>query len=153
MDFAKFLALPALLLVTSCSTDLGTSTYSVSDLGRPQTTMSGTILSVREIAIESTDYVAPTVGTGLGAVAGALIGHSQGKTGTGAMLGGVAGGVGGHLLHKKKKQRGFEYQIRMDTGHCITMVQGPDIVLAPGQRVTVVYPDSHDRRGRLIPLA
>jgi outer membrane lipoprotein SlyB len=152
MDFLRFSALPVLLFATSCSTDTGTSTYSVADLGRPQNTVYGVILSVREVFLESTDYVAPTIGTGLGAVAGALIGKTQNHTAAGAVLGGVAGGVGGHLLHKKRKQKGYEYQVQTDTGHCITMVQGPDVALAPGQRVAVVYPDAHDRRGRLLPI-
>ncbi|MDR0625166.1 MAG: hypothetical protein LBF72_01825 [Holosporales bacterium] len=143
-------AIAAMLLVTSCATDFGTSTYQAANLGQAQTTLHGVVLSVREIALESTDALAPALGAGLGSIAGALIGGSNNRL-TGAALGGVAGAAGGHIVKPTKKQKGFEYEVRADDGHMYTIVQGPDVVLAAGQRVSIVLP-SGGNRGRLLPI-
>ncbi|MDR3285139.1 MAG: glycine zipper 2TM domain-containing protein [Holosporales bacterium] len=144
--------IPVLLTLTSCTTDIGTSTYQTSNIGRPQITMHGTVLSVREVDLESTNYVAPSIGAGLGAIAGAFLGGSQHRV-TGAAIGGAAGAVGGHVIKPKTKRKGYEYQVQADSGHIYTIVQGPDIVLSVGQRVSIIFPEGGDElRGRLLPL-
>jgi outer membrane lipoprotein SlyB len=136
-------------LMTSCLTDLGTSTYKSSDLGHAQSTLHGVVLSVRKVAIEGTSVVAPAVGAGLGSVAGALVGGTGNRL-AGAAIGGVAGAVGGHLIKPKSNREGFEYEVRADNGRIYTIVQGPDIKLNVGERVSIVFADGSSR-GRLLP--
>lgn len=138
------------LLLTSCA-DMGVSTYQRSEIGQPQATKYGIVLSVREITLESTSFVSPAIGAAGGTIAGALIGGSKNRK-TGAVIGGLAGAAGGAAVKPKSKQKGYEYQVRLDSGQVYTMVQGADIVLQPGQRVALILPNGQNSRGRLLPL-
>ncbi|MGA2172797.1 MAG: glycine zipper domain-containing protein [Sedimentisphaerales bacterium] len=52
------------------------------------------------------------IGSGIGAGAGAIIGHQSGKTGQGALIGGGAGAVGGYLVgnEQDKQQQAGSYR-------------------------------------------
>lgn len=151
MKAFKIIGAMSLLLITSCTTDLGTSTYQSSSLGRAQVTLHGTIISVREVAVETPNHTGTAIGTGVGAMAGALIGGSNNRF-LGAGLGGAVGAAAGHAIKPKSKTKAYEYQVAADNGQIYTMVQGSDVVLQPGQRVSVILPDGSSNRGRILPL-
>ncbi|GHS95454.1 hypothetical protein AGMMS49949_09790 [Alphaproteobacteria bacterium] len=141
----------AALLLTSCSTDLGTS-YTASDVGQARTTLRGTVRRVRVVTIKGEGMNAgAAVGTGAGALAGALIGGSEHRL-LGAALGGAAGLAGGQAVGRQiAKKKGYEYEVLANNGIVYTMVQGPNVVLQVGDQVTIVLPNN-GRPGKLIPL-
>ena len=134
------LASAALIMpIAACTSDISSSHYSTSSVGVAAQTMAGTVVSVRQITVSSEDNNAGTlIGAGLGGVGGSAIGGGSRAHTIGAIGGAVLGGIAGNAAQKGlSSQQGYEYVIRLDNGNMVTVTQGNDILLNPGQRCYV----------------
>ena len=95
-----------------------------------------------------------------GAVAGAVVGGAFGSTVGGGtpenlavgIAGAIAGGVLGHALERGlTDDQATEYVVRTDHGETLTLIQGNDVLFAPGQRVMMVYGGGYGQHVRLVP--
>lgn len=93
--------------------------------------------------------------------AGTLIGGAAGGRGRlnesavrtprnilGAIGGAVVGGIAGNAAQEGlSSQSGYEYVIQLDNGSMVTVSQGNDVLLNPGQKCMVLY----GKRARVVP--
>lgn len=141
------LALSAVL--NACTADIGANDYYASSANTVTATKACTVVSLRPVTVKSNDNNAGTLfGAAAGGVAGSTIGggdtaHILGAIG-GALVGGIAGDAAQAGL---SKQTGYEYIVRLDNGSMVTVVQGNDVYIQPGQRCLVIY----GRQARVIP--
>ncbi len=134
------LATAALILpMAACTSDISSSHYSTGSVGSVAQTMGGTVVSVRQISVSSEDNNAGTlIGGALGGIGGSTIGGGSTAHALGAVGGAVLGGIAGNAAQRGlSSQQGYEYVIRLDNGNMITVTQGNDILLNPGQRCYV----------------
>lgn len=146
----------AVLLFSGCARNMSANSYSAKAIsGQAMESYPCTVLSVRKVMIEESDYLEDNkTGALLGAVAGGvggnMIGQGKGRTlatGLGALAGAAAGAYAEKAL---KQQEGFEYIVRLDNGKTKTVVQGTDTILAPGQRAILIEGNG---RARLVAAA
>jgi outer membrane lipoprotein SlyB len=135
--------------LAACASGLGGSDVPRSGAGQVNTAERGVIVSAREVRIEGTKT---GIGAGAGAIAGGAGGSQIGQGTAAGVAGAVAGAVVGGLVGAAAeegltRQTGIEYTIQDDSGRVFTVVQADDIVLAPGQRVLIVYGE----RVRVVP--
>jgi len=105
----------------------------------------GTITSIRYVAVEDQS----PVGTLLGAVAGAALGHTIGK-GHGRDLATVFGGLtGAYVGNQVSKANAQELTIRLKNGRTIVVIK-KGTQFYPGERVRVLY--NGDQVGNVEPL-
>jgi outer membrane lipoprotein SlyB len=156
----KIITLIALTTVsislTGCSPRIGGNDYALGGVGEIGTTLRGVIINARNVNVSSSTTTEGDnkagLGAATGAVAGAVAGSQIGK-GRGSAIAGVvgalAGGVAGHYIERGlTDQTGIEYQIQLDNGSIVTVVQGPDPKLSVGQRVMVIK--SNRDRSRVV---
>ncbi|GAJ46855.1 surface antigen [Holospora elegans E1] len=155
MRFFNFLLIS--LLLSGCAPRIGSRDYALSGVGETCTTLPGKIIAKRTVNVSGSstteDDNKPGVGALVGALAGGLGGSAIGQ-GTGSLFaaagGALAGGAIGHYAARAlTDQDGVEYQIQLDTGAFLTVVQGPSPALCVGQKVFVVQ--SQKDRSRVIP--
>lgn len=144
----------AVLVLSGCARNINSDTYKASHVGESSFTYQGVIASARKVHVEEGEYLGEnSTGIAMGGLAGGLAGNQMGK-GTGnvaATIGGaVIGGVAGAFAEKAlKSQDGMEYAVRLNNGSMMTVVQGLDNPMNPGQRVLVIV--SQDGRSRVVP--
>ncbi|MGL4371644.1 MAG: hypothetical protein ACRCTK_03210 [Alphaproteobacteria bacterium] len=151
ISFGASLAL--VLLLSGCARDISSNTYKASHVGEASFTYQGVVANVREVQVEEGERLEENAaGVGIGALAGGAAGYQFGggrgqiaTTAAGAILGGVAGAYAEKAL---KSQKGLEYVVRLDNGQIMTIVQGLDPRLNPGQRVLVLV--SNAGRSRVV---
>jgi outer membrane lipoprotein SlyB len=141
------------LLLTSCERNINSNAYTAASVGEASFSYQGSIISVRQVLVQGSDELGGnTMGMGLGAVGGGVVGNQFGKGGgnLAATIGGaIAGGVLGAMADKKlKEQNGFEYVVKLTNGQIMTVVQGLDTAFGVGQRVIVIV--SNDGRSRVV---
>lgn len=138
--------LMALLILSGCSNYSGRS-YSGAEARTAQTVDYGTVVSVQEVSIEEDNAgTLGTLGGGVvGGVLGSLVGHGRGRTL--ATLGGALAGAGlGYAGTKAATtQTALEITVRLDSGQEISVVQGKDVMFAPGEKVRVLRRGSQAR--------
>ena len=124
----------ALIGMSGCA-PYGAPVVSEAATNRVMTYETGTIRSVRYVAVQSQTDSA--VGTLLGAAAGAALGHMIGK-GTGRDLATIGGGLAGAYVGSQvTKANASELTIRTDKGRTIVIVvKGTGYY--PGERVRIV---------------
>ena len=141
------------LLSTGCAPKLGGNDYSVRGAGEISQTQKGVIVAARPVMINAQDGSQPGAGSVIGGLSGAVLGSQIGGGRAGlvtGVLGGLAGAGAGHLIQGKvTEQEGVEYQVQLDTGNTITLYQGAEPTMSPGQRVLVVQ--SNRDRSRIVP--
>ncbi len=142
------LMLAAVLAVGGCAREIDPTVVSGPSVGATTQTYRGTIESVRAVLVQESDTLeGNTTGLLLGGVAGGLAGSriGGGFGRTLATTAGVAAGAGAGALAERelKRQQGYEYVVRTETGQLFTVVQGGPR-LSPGQSVYVQLPS----RGR-----
>lgn len=146
-------ALALVLLLSGCARDISSNTYKASHVGEASFTYQGVVANVREVQVEEGERLEENAaGAGIGALAGGAAGYQFGggrgqiaTTAAGAILGGVAGAFAEKAL---KSQKGLEYVVRLDNGQIMTIIQGLDPRLNPGQRVLVLV--SNAGRSRVV---
>lgn len=128
------------LMLGGCAKNVDQGVYTPDDVGGIDKVERGVIVSARPVAIQGNKV---GVGVGAGSVGGAIGGSmiGQGKASAlAAIAGAVIGGVAGMAAEEGiTQQKGMEYIIEKDGGKLVTLVQGADSTLAPGQRVLILY--------------
>ncbi|CAK7004367.1 MAG: Outer membrane lipoprotein SlyB [Desulfovibrio sp.] len=121
-----------------CASTSGKS-YSKTDARQTQTVQRGVIKGIQEVTIEED---ASGAGTGLGGVLGGVLGSTMGRgrgrilsTAGGAAVGAVLGTMGEKAL---RTERAFEFEIDLDNGQTISVVQAVDGDYRVGDRVRVL---------------
>lgn len=132
-------AIAFVLPIAACTSDISSSHYSTSSVGSVSQTMGGTVVSVRQVSVSSEDNNAGTlIGGALGGIGGSTIGGGSTAHALGAVGGAVIGGIAGNAAQRGlSSQYAYEYIIRLDNGNMVTVTQGTDILLNPGQRCYV----------------
>ncbi|MEL6322743.1 MAG: glycine zipper 2TM domain-containing protein [Pseudomonadota bacterium] len=135
-------ALGSLMLMTAgCATTYGANEVSPNAVRTAATVRPGVVLSVREVTIRPENSA---VGAGAGAILGGLLGSQVGGRDTtqaigavgGAVLGGLAGNAAGRAAGTA---RGFAYVVEFENGEAREIVQGADVLIAPGTPVNVTF--------------
>ncbi len=144
-------ALAMSLMLGACTADLNSSDYYASSAGKVNTAKPCTVVSIRPVTVRSNDNNAGTLfGAAAGGVAGSAIGGGKTVPILGAIGGALVGGIAGDAAQAElSKQTGFEYIVRLDNGSMVTVVQGNDTIIQPGQRCMVLY----GRQARVIPYS
>lgn len=133
----------ALFLLSSCAKNISSSEYAEDEVGAVKQTYRGVILNARRVKVNGSDSLEGNklglIGGGVaGAVGGSMIGKGHGST-LAALAGAAAGALGGAMAEKKlKEQEGVEYTVELRSGRIMTIVQGPEPRLQPGQAVLVM---------------
>ena len=129
--FAILLVLPLALLVNACTSRIGANEYATAGTGQVNRAVKGTIVSVRQVQVQSDNGAGTLIGGAAGGVAGSMIGGMAGDAAQGAL----------------SRQGGYEYVVQLDTGGLITVTQGTDVLLTPGQKCLVLY----GKQARVVP--
>jgi outer membrane lipoprotein SlyB len=154
MNKLNFLLLFSALFFTQCSKELSSDTYSDDEAGAVKQTYRGVIVNAREVTVKASDKLSDNTlgvigGGAAGGILGSQIGQGRGST-VGMVLGAIAGAFGGAAAQDKlSTQKGMEYVVELNSGRMITIVQGLDPRLQPGQYVIVMV--GNKGRSRVIP--
>lgn len=136
----SLLALAALGLLTSCTPNVRPDSYSVGSVGQVNRTVGGVIVSARLVSIDGSRGGGAMAGGAAGAVAGSQLGGSDAAGAVGAIGGLVVGAIAGAALERgATATQGAEYVVETTNGNLMTVVQGPEPMLSPGQKVLVLY--------------
>ena len=135
-------ALAVIGLLSACQADINSYQYGTSSVGRAAAASPCSVISVRQVNVKSDN----NVGTLLGAVAGGVGGYAIGSGKTAHNLGAIGGAaLGGYAGDKAQgalsSQAGYEYVVRLDNGQVMTLTQGTDVLLSPGQRCMILLGD------------
>jgi outer membrane lipoprotein SlyB len=131
----------AMIVLGGCASNISPQTYSVGSVGQVNRTVSGTVISAREVDVAGTTGI----GGGAGTATGAVVGSSAGGNNTrgnivGAIGGAVIGGLAGAAIEANvTKQNGVEYVVETESGNLMTIVQGSYPLFLAGQKVLVLY--------------
>ncbi len=142
------------LFLQGCTPQLGGHDYNAGEVGSVTSIEYGTIDTVKVININASQRDKMGSGAVIGGAAGAalgagIFGKGSGKLVSGA-LGGLLGAGAGHLAQDKMtSQQGFEYTVILDSGKIVSITQGAEPALSPGQRVKVMNPTRG--RARVLP--
>ena len=135
-----FLFFPLALFLCSFTSRIGANEYSVSGTGQVNRALRGTIISVRQVNVESENGAGTLIGAAAGGVAGSTIGSGSTANILGAIGGAVVGGIAGDAAQGAlSKQMAYEYVIQLDNGSLVTITQGTDNLLTPGQKCIIIY--------------
>lgn len=147
--YLSIFALPFIAALNACTADIGANDYYASSANTVTTTKTCTVVSLRPVTVKSNNNNAGSLlGAAAGGVAGSAIGGDSTAHILGAIGGAVVGGIAGDATQAQlSKQTGFEYVVRLDNGSLVTVVQGNDVYIQPGQRCLVLY----GRQARVIP--
>ncbi|MBQ8870225.1 MAG: glycine zipper 2TM domain-containing protein [Alphaproteobacteria bacterium] len=129
-----------IVMLTACQSDINSNQYATSSVGRANAASECSVLSVRPVSVKSNNGLGTIIGSVAGGVAGYSIGsgstaHNLGAIG-GAVLGGVAGNAAQGAL---SSQGGYEYVVKLSNGQVMTVTQGTDTLLTPGQRCMLLF--------------
>jgi outer membrane lipoprotein SlyB len=138
----------------ACARQISPDVHAGRAAGQAQVTQAGVIENVRLVEIQESDTLegnktGQLLGGLAGGVAGARFGQGVGKalaSAGGAIVGAF---IGSFAEQEVKRQQAFEYIVRTDNGQLLTIVQGLQPQMTPGQRVYVQ--DGGYGRGRVIP--
>lgn len=144
----SFGLLLGLTMLSACQADIGSNQYTTGSVGVASAASGCYVLSVRQVQVKTDNGLGTVIGSLAGGVAGYSIGsgstaHNLGAIG-GAVLGGMAGSAAQGAL---SSQGGFEYVVKLDNGQVMTLTQGTDTLLSPGQRCLMLFGDP----ARIIP--
>jgi outer membrane lipoprotein SlyB len=136
----RWFFLIVILLTVGCANKISPQSYSVGSVGQVNRTISGTVISVREVDVSGTTGTGGSAGFALGAVGGSSLGGTGRDNLAGAIGGAVLGGlVGSAIEGNATKQKGIEYVVETENGNLMTIVQGLSPSFESGQRVLVLY--------------
>ena len=132
--------LPMMLILGACAPRIGSNDYDYSSVRQASNGFPCTVVSVRQVNVNSSDNSAGTMLGGVaGGVAGSTIGHGRSSHTLGAIGGAAAGMLLGNLAQDTMmSQGGYEYVVRTDNGQIYSVTQGTDTLLAAGQRCMLI---------------
>ncbi len=127
-------------LLTGCQADINSNQYTTESVGKVSKAAPCSVLSVRQVSVKSDNQV----GTLVGGLAGGVAGYSIGSGSTAHNLGAIGGAVLGGLAGKATQgalssQGGYEYIVKLDDGQVMTLTQGTDVLLTPGQKCMILF--------------
>jgi outer membrane lipoprotein SlyB len=133
-------ALAATAVITGCASTTSGSVYSGGQAGQEQTVRMGVVESVRQVTFEGSKSGVGTVAGGLvGGVAGSNIGGGNRGSAVGTILGAVAGGIAGNAIEQgTTKKQGLEITVKLDNGELRAITQEADETFRPGERVRLL---------------
>lgn len=143
MNPKLIIAIAAAILLTACASGKSGDVYTRDQVRQVQTYRVGTIEAIRPVRIEGTKTpVGSTAGAVVGGVAGSTMGSGKGSQ-IGAVVGAVVGGVVGAAAEEGiTREDGLEFDIRLEDGSHISVVQAAQSVnqetFAVGDRVRVL---------------
>ena len=140
-------AIILILAVAGCATSRSGNVYSRDQARVVQDVYDGTIVYLRPVQIEGTKSGLGTVAGGvLGAVVGHTIGGGSGKA-VATVVGGIGGAVAGSAVEEGvTKRNGVEITVELDNGDTIAIVQEADTTFNVGDHVRVLMrPDGSAR--------
>ena len=131
--------LPAIMLA-ACQSDIDSYQYGTSSVGQANAAAQCRVINVLPVKVKSDNELGTLIGGAAGGVAGYGIGgdstaHWLGSIG-GAVLGGIAGNAAQGAL---SSQNAYEYIVELNNGQVMTITQGTDTLLSPGQRCMLLY--------------
>ncbi len=144
------LALGLTAALGGCASSVGAGDYNRGQVGQINKVEEGVIVSARQVRIQGnqTPIVGGATGAVIGGAAGSEVGGDDKSRAVGAVVGAVAGGLAGVAVERSvTSARGMEYTVRKQDGTLITLTQGADVIMAPGQRVFIQY----GARARIVP--
>lgn len=147
--FVIALALPLTLLLGACAENIGANHYNTSSVGQVNRAARGTVVAVRQVTVSDGDgQIGKLSGAIAGGAAGSMIGGNDAVRVMGGVGGAVLGGIVGDAVQEGvTRQTGYEYTIQLENGGLVTITQGTDILLQPGQRCLVLY----GKQARVVP--
>ncbi len=130
----------AAILLTSCQADIASNQYSTSSVGVASSASECSVVSVRQVNVKSNNGLGTVIGSVAGGVAGYSIGSGSTAHNLGAIGGAVLGGmIGDATQGSLSSQSGFEYIVKLSNGQIMTLTQGNDVLLTPGQRCMILF--------------
>lgn len=140
-SMAAVIGLGALIAVSGCANSYGASDRTARGVGQQSTVHEGVVVSTEPVTIRpDQNYLGAATGAVLGGLAGSQIGGGREENAAGAVAGAVAGGVIGNEISKGANTRqGYAYIIDFGNGDIKEIVQGADVVIAPGTPVYVSF--------------
>lgn len=130
-----------IIVLSGCASNISPQTYSVGSVGQVNRTVSGTVISAREVDVAGTTGVGGGAGTAAGAVVGSAAGGNNNRGNiVGAIGGAIVGGLAGSAIEANAtKQKGMEYVVETENGYLMTIVQGIEPIFVERQKVLVLY--------------
>lgn len=120
-------ALALLVPLAACTPTTNSNAFATHETGRIMPVQFGTLSSIRAVQIQPGETRVGTVtGAVLGGLGGSLIGRSTVANIAGATAGAVAGGAIGSGLQGTNRSRGVAFEIELDSGEMIAIVQPGD---------------------------
>ena len=127
--------LAPVLLLAACQADIDSNQYTTTSVGLASAASVCSVLSVRQVNVKSDNNLGAIIGGVAGGVAGYSIGSGDTANNLGAVGGAVLGGWAGNAAQGSlSSQKAYEYIVRLENGQVMTIAQGTDVLLAPGQR-------------------
>ena len=123
--YKKIIGLAVLpFLLAGCADNINSDHYNTNQAGKVSTVSQCTVLSVRQVGVNSDSGAGTLIGGIAGGVAGSTIG----------------GGLVGDAAEKGlSSQTGLEYIVKLDNGQVISVTQGTGQALGVGQRCLVLF--------------
>ncbi|MFV0626534.1 MAG: glycine zipper domain-containing protein [Alphaproteobacteria bacterium] len=148
----SLLILPLSMFLSSCADNIGANSYESSAAGQVNSAQIGTVISVRQVNVATSNGTVGSLAGGLaGGAAGSMVSGKGPVSMIGAVGGALLGGMAGSAAQEKmSSQTGYEYIVKLDSGSVVTITQGADNILAVGQRCAVLNAHSGER-ARVIP--
>ncbi len=139
--YKKILSLATLpFLMTACASNINSDHYDTNATGKVSTVSQCTVMSVRQVGVNSDSGAGTLVGGLAGGVAGSTIGRGSSANALGAVGGALIGGLVGDMAEKGlTSQTGLEYILKLDNGQVISITQGTGQALGVGQRCMVLF--------------
>lgn len=127
-------------LLTGCQADINSNQYSTGAVGKVNTATPCSVLSVRQVSVKNDNQLGTVIGGLAGGVAGYSIGSGSTAHNLGAIGGAVLGGLAGNATQGAlSSQGGYEYVVKLDNGQVMTLTQGTDVLLTPGQKCMILF--------------
>ena len=147
---ASALAMCVALGISGCAGGLGARDVHGHSVGYVNEVSEGTVLSMHPVTISNSE-------SGLGPLAGAVAGGALGSEIGGGKAENIAAAVGGVIIggligaaieSAATTSEGMEYVIRTADNRTISVVQQPDVIISPGQKVYII----EGERTRIVPF-
>lgn len=137
----KFLAVLApVVLLTACQADIDSNQYSTSSVGKASAASPCSVMSVRPVKVKSDNELGTLIGGAAGGIAGYSIGHGNTAHLLGGLGGAVLGGLAGDAAQGAlSSQNAYEYIVQLDNGQVMTITQGTNTLLSPGQKCMILF--------------
>lgn len=130
--------------------------YGYQSVKQAQQVLTGEVLSVREVTINTSTGRGQVVAMGIGAASGAIVGSAISRSNSSARyaagaIGTVIGGLVGHVAgNAVATSSGLEAIIRFENGQTMAFTQEADVPLFRGQQVYVIGSGGNVR---VVPMA